>query len=44
MLTLRKVRWMAWLEGKILKEERPVGEWAAAQTLARFRRREDMFA
>ncbi|OCF39115.1 cytoplasmic protein [Kwoniella heveanensis CBS 569] len=38
------VRWMAWLEKTILKEQRKVGEWAAAQTLTRFRRREEFFA
>ncbi|WVR09447.1 hypothetical protein IAU60_006514 [Kwoniella sp. DSM 27419] len=38
------VRWMAWLEKTILKEERKVGEWAAAQTLTRYRRQEEFFA
>ncbi|WVQ95119.1 hypothetical protein IAU59_002213 [Kwoniella sp. CBS 9459] len=38
------VRWIAWLEKTILKEQRKVGEWAAAQTLTRFRRREELFA
>jgi Xaa-Pro aminopeptidase len=38
------VRWMSWLEGKILKEKREVGEWAAAMALGRFRRDEEYFA
>ncbi|KAK8854626.1 hypothetical protein IAR55_003365 [Kwoniella newhampshirensis] len=38
------VRWMAWLEKTILKEERKVGEWAAAQTLTRYRAKEELFA
>ncbi|WVF67507.1 hypothetical protein IAT40_002263 [Kwoniella sp. CBS 6097] len=38
------VRWMAWLEKTILKEQRKVGEWAAAQTLTRYRRKEEFFA
>ncbi|WWD19234.1 hypothetical protein CI109_103692 [Kwoniella shandongensis] len=38
------VRWMAWLEKTILKEERKVGEWAAAQTLTRYRAKEEHFA
>lgn len=38
------VRWISWLEGKILKEKRDVGEWAAAMALGRFRRSEDNFA
>jgi hypothetical protein len=35
---------MAWLEGKIVREKRAVGEWAAAATLTRFRREEENFA
>lgn len=38
------VRWFAWLEQKIVKEEKKVGEWAAAAVLLRYRRQEDMFA
>ncbi|KAK4686436.1 Xaa-Pro aminopeptidase, partial [Tremellales sp. Uapishka_1] len=38
------VRWMYWLEKMLVKDERRVGEWAAAQQLAGFRRREDRFA
>ncbi|WWC63493.1 uncharacterized protein I303_106096 [Kwoniella dejecticola CBS 10117] len=38
------VRWMAWLEKMLLQEKKKVGEWAAAQTLTRFRGREEMFA
>ncbi|KAI9637649.1 peptidase M24, structural domain-containing protein [Dioszegia hungarica] len=38
------VRWIAWLEGLLLKEKREVGEWAAVQTLTRYRRQEDHFA
>lgn len=38
------VRWMAFLEQKILKDQRPVGEWAAAQVLLRYRRQEENFA
>jgi len=35
---------MAWLEAKIVKEKRAVGEWAAAQMLFRFRKDEENFA
>lgn len=38
------VRWMAWLEQKILRDGRPVGEWVAAQGLLRYRRLEENFA
>ncbi|WVQ79732.1 hypothetical protein IAT38_001832 [Cryptococcus sp. DSM 104549] len=38
------VRWMAWLEKTILQENRKVGEWAAAQTLTRYRAKETFFA
>ena len=38
------VRWISWLEGKIMKEKRDVGEWAAAMALGRFRRSEENFA
>ncbi|KGB76262.2 cytoplasmic protein [Cryptococcus deuterogattii R265] len=38
------VRWLAWLEKMLLKDERKVGEWAAAQGLTRERRKEDYFA
>ena len=41
---LKQVRWMYWLETKLLKEKRQLGEWVAVQTLTRFRRQEDMFA
>ncbi len=44
LMIFAQVRWMAWLEGKLLKEERPVGEWAAGQSLNRFRRQEELFA
>jgi hypothetical protein len=35
---------MAWLDGKIVKEKKAVGEWAAAQTLNRLRKEEKYFA
>ncbi|CAD6568445.1 MAG: hypothetical protein TREMPRED_004541 [Tremellales sp. Tagirdzhanova-0007] len=38
------VRWMAWLDTKLVKEQRSLGEWVAVQTLTRFRRQEEMFA
>ena len=38
------VRWMAWLEQKILRDARPVGEWVAAQGLLRYRKLEENFA
>lgn len=38
------VRWIAWLQGLLLKEKREVGEWAAVQTLTRYRRQEEHFA
>ena len=38
------VRWISFLEGKILKEKRDIGEWAAAMALGRFRRSEEHFA
>lgn len=38
------VRWMAWLEQKILQDGRPVGEWVAAQGLLRYRKLEENFA
>jgi hypothetical protein len=31
------------MNDKLLKEKRPVGEWAAGQMLTRFRRQEDNF-
>jgi hypothetical protein len=31
------------MNDKLVKEQRPVGEWAAAQILIRFRRQEEMF-
>lgn len=34
---------MAWLEQKIIKEDKKIGEWAAAMVLTRFRRQEDMY-
>jgi Xaa-Pro aminopeptidase len=34
---------MAWLEQALVKEQRKVGEWAAAQTLTRFRGEEEHF-
>ena len=37
------VRWLSWLGTKLMKENREIGEWAAGQTLARFRMREDLF-
>ncbi|BEI79816.1 hypothetical protein CcaverHIS002_0103450 [Cutaneotrichosporon cavernicola] len=37
-------RWMAWLENRLVKEGKDVGEWAAAMVLARYRRQEDMYA
>ncbi|WWC71379.1 uncharacterized protein I206_105334 [Kwoniella pini CBS 10737] len=38
------VRWMSWLETMLLQEKKKVGEWAAAQTLTRFRAKEEFFA
>lgn len=38
------VRWIAWLEQKIVKDGRQIGEWVAAQGLTRYRRLEDSFA
>lgn len=38
------VRWFAFMEQKLVKEEKKIGEWAAAAVLTRFRRQEDMFA
>lgn len=38
------VRWFAWLEQKLVKDEKKIGEWAAAAVLLRFRRQEDLFA
>lgn len=38
------VRWFAFLEQKLVKEEKKIGEWAAAAVLLRYRRQEDMFA
>lgn len=35
---------MSWLEDKLIKEKRQVGEWAGAQGLTRFRRQEEHFA
>ena len=35
---------MAWLDTKLVKEQRSLGEWVAVQTLTRFRRQEEMFA
>ncbi|WVW85428.1 hypothetical protein I302_107466 [Kwoniella bestiolae CBS 10118] len=37
-------RWIAWLEKILVQEKKKVGEWAAAQTLTRYRRREELFA
>lgn len=34
---------MSFLSDKLLKEKRPVGEWAAGQVLTRFRRQEENF-
>jgi len=31
------------MNDKLLKEQRPVGEWAAGQMLIRFRRQEENF-
>ncbi|OCF57628.1 cytoplasmic protein [Kwoniella mangroviensis CBS 10435] len=38
------VRWITWLEKILVQEKKKVGEWAAAQTLTRYRRREELFA
>ncbi|WWC90545.1 uncharacterized protein L201_005481 [Kwoniella dendrophila CBS 6074] len=38
------VRWMNWLEKILVQDQKKVGEWAAAQTLTRFRGREELFA
>lgn len=35
---------MAWMENRLVKEGKDIGEWAAAQVLARYRRQEDMYA
>lgn len=35
---------MSWLEQTLVVGQRKVGEWAAAQTLTRFRREEEHFA
>lgn len=35
---------MSWLENAIVKDQKKVGEWAAAQVLGRFRREEENFA
>jgi hypothetical protein len=35
---------MSWLEQTLVTGQRKVGEWAAAQTLTRFRREEEHFA
>ena len=37
------IRWMSWLETKLIKENRQLGEWAAGQALARFRAQEALF-
>ena len=37
------IRWLSWLENKLMKENREVGEWAASQTLARFRAQEELY-
>ena len=38
-----QVRFLSFMNDKLLKEKRPVGEWAAGQMLTRFRRQEDKF-
>ncbi|KAL1405791.1 hypothetical protein Q8F55_007467 [Vanrija albida] len=38
------VRWFAWLDEKLVKEEKKIGEWAAGEVLTRFRRQEEKFA
>lgn len=38
------VRWFAWLDERLVKEEKKIGEWAAGEVLTRFRRQEDKFA
>ncbi len=35
---------MAWMENRLVKEGKDIGEWAAAMVLARYRRQEDMYA
>lgn len=39
----RQVRFLSFMNDKLLKEKRPVGEWAAGQMLTRFRRQEENF-
>jgi Xaa-Pro aminopeptidase len=39
-----QVRWLSWLEDKLVKENKEIGEWAAAAVLTRFRRQENMYA
>jgi len=38
-----QARFIAFLEQKLVKENRPVGEWAAGQILTRYRRQEENF-
>lgn len=40
---MKQVRFLSFLNEKLLKEKRPVGEWAAGQILTRYRRQEDNF-
>lgn len=35
---------MSWLEQKIVKEDKKIGEWAAAMVLTRYRRQEELYA
>jgi Xaa-Pro aminopeptidase len=42
-LTLQ-VRWFAWVEQRLIKEEKELKEWDAAAVLTRYRRKEDMFS
>ncbi|KAL7422335.1 hypothetical protein Q5752_002981 [Cryptotrichosporon argae] len=37
------VRWLAWLEQKIVKEKKDLGEWTAAQMLNKIRARDPLF-
>ncbi|ORX38297.1 peptidase M24, structural domain-containing protein [Kockovaella imperatae] len=37
------VRWFSWLETKLMKEGRELGEWSAGQALIRFRAQEDLY-
>jgi Xaa-Pro aminopeptidase len=40
---ISQVRFLSFMNDKLLKEKRPVGEWAAGQMLTRYRRQEDNF-